>query len=698
MSATYKTPGVYIEEISAFPPSVAPVSTAVPAFVGFTQKAADAAGNSLTNKPLRISTFLDYQTYFGGPPTGSYTVTVEDTGSGDGTQKIDSIQATFQPGIPDPDVANSTRPACVMYYALQLYFQNGGGPCYIVSLGTYADAAGVTAASQYGDSTTSGIGFNTLDAEDEPTLLVAPDAPGLLKQGYPTLCQNMLLDCGRLMDRFAILDAPCSSTDVGNFRTGVGMGSLDYGAAYTPDLQTTIAEITTSSLDPTKVSITQKGATPTVSGYLWSQPDCIQVGNTSSNPYATVNITADSPPLQVYEQIGCIRVTNAATSTSVVITSAATEAIAFTATSSTLTISGVVAGTTTGTAIATAWTSWTSDHTNDANGFSIIGSLDGATAVQAVTGTALAANPIFFTINPATKALGIGNVGLGKTLSARNLGSISTVLGLQIADAWKTWSAALTAAQLQGFSLAQYGQGKAAITAGSYDISNPVTGTPSTGTLNQLQNTQTGLYNQVLSALEARTVTLPPSAAIAGVYCSVDGSRGVWKSPANVSLLSVTAPAVKITNDMQDGLNVDPASGKSINAIRSFTGQGILVWGARTLAGNDNNWRYISVRRLFIFMEESIQQATSWAVFEPNMVTTWLKVKASIESFLYGLWQQGALVGSTPQEAFYVNIGLGTTMTADDILNGVMNVVVGAAPSRPAEFIVMTFTQKLQGS
>ena len=145
-------------------------------------------------------------------------------------------------------------------------------------------------------------------------------------------------------------------------------------------------------------------------------------------------------------------------------------------------------------------------------------------------------------------------------------------------------------------------------------------------------------------------------------------------------------------------MNVDTTGGKSINAIRAFTGKGTLVWGARTLAGNDNEWRYVPVRRLFIMIEESCRKSTAFAVFEPNTLTTWLKVKGMIESFLYGLWQQGALAGAKPEDAYFVNVGLGKTMTPQDVLEGRMIVEIGVAAVRPAEFIILRFSHKLQQS
>ena len=154
-------------------------------------------------------------------------------------------------------------------------------------------------------------------------------------------------------------------------------------------------------------------------------------------------------------------------------------------------------------------------------------------------------------------------------------------------------------------------------------------------------------------------------------------------------------PTRKITDGDQARLNVDETAGKSINAIRAFTGKGTIIWGARTLAGNDNEWKYVSVRRLFNLIEESIKKASDFAVFEPNDATTWLKVKSMIDSYLYGLWQQGAFMGSTPEAAYFVHVGLGTTMTQTDVLEGRMNVEVGVAAVRPAEFIILKFSHKL---
>lgn len=206
-----------------------------------------------------------------------------------------------------------------------------------------------------------------------------------------------------------------------------------------------------------------------------------------------------------------------------------------------------------------------------------------------------------------------------------------------------------------------------------------------------------GLIAAAKALIARERVLLPPSAAIAGIYAQVDNTRGVWKAPANVTVADVFEPVLKINDEEQKDLNIT-GSGKSINAIRSFTGKGTLVWGARTLAGNDNEWKYVPVRRFFNMVEESTKKATEPFVFEPNDANTWVKVQAMIENFLNTLWRVGALQGAKPEHAYYVSVGLGKTMTPLDILEGRMIVEIGMAAVRPAEFIVLRFSHKMAES
>lgn len=191
--------------------------------------------------------------------------------------------------------------------------------------------------------------------------------------------------------------------------------------------------------------------------------------------------------------------------------------------------------------------------------------------------------------------------------------------------------------------------------------------------------------------LANRNVYLPPSGSMAGIYGRTDNTRGVHKAPANEVVRNCTGLSVKYNEAEQGKLNP-----RGINLIRQLPGLGIRVWGARTCS-SDGNWKYVNVRRLFIFIEESIKANTNWAVFEPNDEMLWSRVEGTIRVFLTTQWRNGALAGSTAEEAFFINIGK-STMTEDDILNGRLICVIGVAPVRPAEFVIFRITQKMESA
>lgn len=473
-----KTPGVYINEIPTFPPSVAQVATAIPAFIGYTRNTV-MNGDSLVNRPIRIKSLVDYESVFGAR-LETFTAAVN-------TVAGENIVATMP-----------TAPTTFyrMYYALQLYFANGGGPCYVVSVG--ADTAAAALADHQ-------AGLAAIGKEDEPTLLVFPDALLLSRGDFYQVYQAALAQCETLADRFTICDVfnghldytvPLGEDVIDDaalgFRSLIGNNFLLYGAAYYPQLETTLL------LNYSEEAVTITG-------------------------------TLNSAPVP--------------------------------------------------------------------------------------------ANTVLRVFNPASAVD-----------EQRSL----------------------------------------------YHVANH-------------------LYHQIKDSIAAIPVVMPPSSAIAGVYATVDSTRGVWKAPANVSLRFVRKPTVVVDDATQENLNIH-ATGKSVNAIRTFTGKGVLVWGARTLAGNDNEWRYINVRRFFNMVEESTKKASEPFVFEPNDANTWVKVRAMIENFLILQWRAGALAGAKPEQAFFVKVGLGQTMTALDILEGRMIVEIGMAVVRPAEFIILRYSHKMQES
>nr|WP_068890800.1 phage tail sheath C-terminal domain-containing protein [Pedobacter panaciterrae] len=523
MADVFKTPGVYIREIPTFPPSVAEVETAIPAFIGYTEKAT-FNGKDLTLLPQRIGSLLEYEQLFGlAQKETAFTVTITDT-----TNSDSSVSRTI---LIDKTPETSSR--FRLYYGLQMYFANGGGPCYVVSVGSYPSST---------PSDTDIVqqklqdGLDTIAKVDEPTLLLFPDGPSLDSSSYYSLINQALNQCFLLQDRFTIIDVKQvngtindinSSAD--DFRNTASLGSnldlIKYGAAYFPYLET----ILNYRFDDQDVNIIYKTVKLGV--------ETIETNEIDNDP-GNINLaTIQNPPPTLKE-------------------------------------------------------------------------------------------------------------------------SLKTGLNLQKPPATVPTS--------------------------------PVTAPAVTG--------NTELYNLIKLQLQNITIVMPPSSAVAGIYAAVDSSRGVWKAPANVSLSYVNAASLKISNQDQMSLNVDPTSGKSINAIRYFTGKGVMIWGARTLAGNDNEWRYVPVRRFFIFAEESIKKGTEWVVFEPNDANTWVRVRAMIENFLIKQWRAGALAGAKPEHAFFVRVGLGVTMTALDILEGRMNIEIGMAVVRPAEFIILKFSHKLQES
>lgn len=227
------------------------------------------------------------------------------------------------------------------------------------------------------------------------------------------------------------------------------------------------------------------------------------------------------------------------------------------------------------------------------------------------------------------------------------------------------------------------------------NIQNPV-GTPLTVTqYNSALINASKVYATIIKSVLSDTNILPPSGGMAGVMAMTDNMNGVWQAPANTSIVGAVSLPINLSDSQQGNLNMDAVSGKSVNAIRSFIGIGILVWGARTLDGNSLDWKYISVRRTMIMLEQSCKLAAHAYVFQPNDKNTWEAVKAMIGSFLTTIWKEGGLQGASAADAFSVECGLGTTMTAQDLLNGLMNVTVKVAIVHPAEFIVLTFQQEM---
>lgn len=681
----YNTPGVYVEEITTLSPSVVAVETAVPAFIGYTENATDAGGDDLRLVPTRIKSLLEYQSFFGGAFVPATYRVVLDTAAGNAV------------GAVSPRGADGTERRYNLFNCVRHYFANGGGPCYIVSVGSYADAPALGTA-------TTGLlgGLASVAPVDDPTLLVFPDSVSLAVAAMGSLQVAALAQCALLQDRFVVMDlcqgdqpASLALDPIANFRQNVGTNNLKYGAAYYPWVRTIympdvhfrqLALVTPASAAiPNGTIDTLTGdavldalvpAARTADSTAGTVVSAVNLGG-MTNPGAVTltranfsqladqfttllgrlrQLAASVPDADVRQRFGNLIVFARALAlglrtldTAAGLPATLTLAIADLRANTDLrgTISGLVA------------------YEKNA------GVMSAVAAARAVADVAAD----YASLNGSDWIRPNANVGAIAASADNFVGANLRETALNAAVALRRFVDPLAAAMLSLFTAADFLANEA---EKQLFARHPV-------------------FGNILSQVNGSMALLPPSGAVAGIYAAVDRTRGVWKAPANVSLADVSGVAVKINDQAQEDLNVT-TTGKSVNAIRAFAGKGCLVWGARTLAGNDNEWRYVPVRRFFNMAEESIKKATEPFVFEPNDRGTWVRVRAMIENFLTVQWRQGALAGSVPAQAFFVKVGLGETMTAQDILEGRMNIEVGMAVVRPAEFIVLRFSHKMQTS
>lgn len=563
------TPGVSIRENARLPYSVSLSESAVPAFIGYTElQPAKYA------EPLKISSLLEYEQYFG--KAKKENIRLKDTKEG---VTLIAPQVKF-----------------LMYYSLQLYFANGGGPCYIVSVGTYNSAS---SGVQRSDLET---GLNMIDTIGQPLLLVFPDAVSLAEQGdfYELYNKTIAKTNIEARNRFALLDTyygnfvikSDNKNTVERFRDKINPDNTDASraAAYFPHLET----ILNYTFDETQTAITHTGL---------QEP-----GQSSAAFYADEIAAIDRLKILAADEIS----------------------------------------------------------SGSENSFVLAGLLDQAIDIAAkVKETADAKTDLKTVID--------------------NARYLSDALYDGIVDDFNE-NTPIFNGEFEALKLA---------ILNAKDEKGDADGI----LFKDLESSHSALYSQVKEAMRSLKVILPPSSAMAGVYARTDRMKGPWKAPANVGLNYVTAPTEKISDQEQSDLNIH-STGKSINAIRTFSGKGNLVWGARTLSGKDKNeegkdnrWKYIQVRRYYDMIQYSLTKVfVENFIDEPNISSTWLHAKTTVENFLNRQWKDGALAGSTPEEAYHVEAA------GDKTKPKTMNVIVKIALVRPAEFIVLNFSHQLQQS
>lgn len=587
--ADRKAPGVYITEVDAFPPSIVGVATAVPIFIGYTETARDpSTGKPIYLQPASLSSMADYRSYFGAGFDARGVVTAATSSTDMDFEALSwdgSANGSSQAGY---TVATSVTPAGTMAYtpqfnlysAMELFFANGGGDCFVISVANYWGASstpptGATPVAVNPNDLLAGLAVSkdtrggTMLVVPDACLLVEADAKGgLTYPGYQSVVVEMLRQSATLQDRVAILDLPgaldpanwsadAMQQEANAFCTAIAPAAdaFSYGTAYGPALQSSLLAKTDLSCSNLSGSV---AGTTLINNLLTSQaqtlyaPDVVRPGGTSF-PSAFVDIAAH---------------------------------------------------------IAAA--------------FPVVG-----------------ASPI--TSDPANV------IGVAQGMAVSLSGAVAVPTD------------------------------RVGIAAFNQYLINAL---PLLGTIQQV--------------LADKLNVVPPSGALAGIWTLNDANHGVWSAPANMALNQVVQPKVSLNEAQQAGYNV-PLNGNAIDILREFPNRGTVVWGARTLDGNSNDYRYIQVRRTLIYIQQSITLALEQFVFAANDGKTWTTVTAMISNFLTQLWQSGGLMGDKASDAFTVSCGLGSSMTGEDILNGYMIVNVTLQMVHPAEFIELTFKQAMQG-
>lgn len=592
-----RMPGVYTQEVATLPAAVGVIPSAVPVFIGYTEKA-EKKGENLTLKPTRVKSMKEYQNWFGGPALAAIQVEVDDSST--------------NPLRPEVRVVKPVPLDHKMYYEMLFYYTNGGGPCYIMSVGNYLDELSDKAL-------TDAIG--PLKKVKEITILVFPDGTSLPEAKYVNVINAAFIHCEKMKNRVTIIDLNDDNDEdlsaiESNFQTLLS-NDIDfkkYGMAYYPYLDTVfsyaydrsekvISKITTDATFD--ASLTKFGTDVKTSRKTYD--DAFAAGQTLQAEQTFTNL------------------------------------------------------------LKSGLKSWQSAQ-------------PGAPSIEDLNKKLVSLATDFEKDIPARLKALIVDPKATDPFKAMDdaLAAIATAI---------TTADTATATALTAFKKAQTDAVAGLKGKVNFDYSEL-----GPDILEQVNNL---LYGKIKDAISNFPVKLPPCGAIAGIYVRVDATQGVWKAPANVSVLGAIKPTIDIDDDLHANLNA-PSNGKAINVIRTYPGRGVLVYGGRTLAGNDLEWRYVNVRRTFCFIEDSVALAMQDFVFEPNNQQTWVRVKSMINNFLNRLWKAGGLYGSTPDDAYQVLLDIPTTMSVEEMLSGIMRIFIKVAVARPAEFIVLQYEHKFE--
>lgn len=653
---------------------ILPAPTAIPAFVGYTRSAEDGNGNSLNQTPVLVATLDEFEEKFGGGP--DFRFSLEST-----QEETADFELTGQKynWVPSHLTTYEISTIFYLYSSLKFYFANGGGQCYIVSVGQYEtytlreDVLGLTPQKNLiqpdADALIEGIAALESVLKPSPTIILVPDAQLLEQEECYRVQQATLAHCGAKRDRIALFDvwggkvASPELTEVAAFRAGIGEDHLEFGVGYYPWVQTLL-------YGPESVSYYNMMNATSLLPELF--PGRKALGELRK-------LVSDLKALKLY-----LRVPPPDRK-------------------------------------GNGWVSWPRMFMENPQDDSDLRAgpawrvkvllkmwdmlLDLGIERKFPVGKAKIANDdiinyIFTLITPAGPlAYYLGQIYLHDlefpegpvgVMTDEVLAKYEITPPKPDGSTYPVVDPEDANGRMEGFLIMIFQIFSQAIESvvdkahalllekdNAFAATNPN-------------------YKRLMQSLADAANVLPVTGGLAGLYVENDAGKGVWNAPTNIAIKKVSATCAQIANKEQEKLNHDPVGGKSMNAIRSFFGRGAAtVYGARTLAGNHPDARYLPDKRTLIYIEQSIEQTMPTLAGMPNTEATWGEVKRILKRFLKKIWRSRGLQGDSKEEAYKIEVGLDETMTQQEVDSGLLKVRISVAPAVPMEFIVLEFQQQL---
>ncbi len=594
-----RMPGVYTQEIPTLPPTIGIIPSAVPVFIGYTEKA-EKKGESLSMKPTRVKSMKEFEDWFGGPERVKIKVTIDD-------RKTNPLR-------PEVRIVKPVSLTYKMYHSMLFYYANGGGPCFVMSVGNYNDGVNDEALKN---------GIPPLTKVKDITILIFPDGTSVAEDKYAGIITEALNHCVKMKNRVTVIDV--------NEANGEDLTKIEDG------FQTSMP----SDIEIKKYGMAYYPYVETIFTYAYNKDEVI-IGTHTMD----ADVTPDAELMKLNDAVNTSRTAYQDALKGVKPLKQEKDILTF---------------------FKKELEDWKAAQGAPPNDAALKTQLE-----KIVTDSnKVLPDSIKTKLDPVPDVLKLF------TDTVVDLEGKITTAETEVTNKKKAFTDATTEAKKK---LPKGGKTVFSLVNLGMDV---------------LEDVSNQVYGKIKDAISNFPVTLPPCGAIAGIYVRTDATQGVWKAPANVSVFAGIKPSLEIDDDLHANLNA-PSSGKAINVIRTYPGRGLLVYGGRTLAGNDLEWRYVNVRRTFCFIEDSVARAMQDFVFEPNTQQTWIKVRAMIRSFLNRLWKAGGLYGNTPEDAYEVIVSEPESMSVEDVLSGIMRIFIKVAVARPAEFIVLQYEHKFE--